>query len=112
MLMTDVVVVGAGLAGLAAARALTDAGADVAVLEARDRVGGRTHSVLEDGQRLIEYGAQWVGPTQDRVLALIGEFGLETFTQYSDGDNAQLSDGNCSGTRARCRPAIQSWRRT
>src|SRR5258708_3116853 len=91
MPMTDVAVVGAGLAGLAAARALADAGQAVVVLEARDRVGGRTHSVLEDDRRLVEYGAQWVGPTQDRALALIDEFGLETFAQYGDGDNIQLS---------------------
>jgi len=86
-------VVGAGLAGLAAARALTAAGAEVLVLEARDRVGGRTHSVVEDGGRLIEYGGQWVGPTQDRALGLIVELGLETFEQYADGDNLQLSEG-------------------
>ncbi len=90
----DVVVVGAGLAGLSAARSLLNAGVDVVVLEARDRVGGRTHSVMEASDRLVEYGGQWVGPTQDRALGLIEEFGLETFTQYSDGDNLQLSGGS------------------
>lgn len=89
----DVVVVGAGLAGLSAARALLTADVDVVVLEARDRVGGRTHSVQEPDGLLIEYGGQWVGPTQDRALALIEEFGLGTFTQYSDGDNLQSSAG-------------------
>jgi monoamine oxidase len=89
----DVVVVGAGLAGLAAARSLLDAGASAVVIEARDRVGGRTHSVI-DGGRLIEHGGQWVGPTQDRALGLIEEFGLQTFTQYSDGDNLQLASGS------------------
>lgn len=84
---------GAGLAGLSAARALTASGADVVVLEARDRVGGRIHSVVEDGGRLIEYGGQWVGPTQDRVLGLISEFGLDTFAQYADGDNIQATGG-------------------
>lgn len=89
----DVVVVGAGLAGLAAARTLMAAGVDVRVLEARDRVGGRTHSVVEADGTLVEHGGQWVGPTQDRVLALIEEFGLDTFTQYSLGDNLQFTEG-------------------
>ena len=92
--VADVVVVGAGLAGLSAARALLDAGVDVVVLEARDRVGGRTHSVVEDSGTLIEYGGQWVGPTQDRALGLIEEFDLGTFTQYSDGSNMQLTEGS------------------
>lgn len=87
----EVAVIGAGLAGLSAARRLHQAGADVIVLEARDRVGGRTLSVVEDGGRLVEYGGQWVGPTQDRVLALIDEFGLETFPQFTDGDNMQVT---------------------
>jgi monoamine oxidase len=89
----DVVVVGAGLAGLSAARRLHDAGADVIVVEARDRVGGRTLSVVEDDGRLVEYGGQWVGPTQDRVLALIDELGLSTFPQFTDGDNLQVTGG-------------------
>ena len=72
----DVAVVGAGLAGLAAARALRAAGREVIVLEARDRVGGRTlNEPIGDG-KVVEIGAQWVGPTQDRVIGLIGELGL------------------------------------
>src|SRR3954451_4660356 len=90
---TEVVVVGAGLAGLSAARTLMDQGLEVLVLEARDRVGGRTHSVVEDDGRIIEYGGQWVGPTQDRALGLIEEFGLGTFTQPSDGANLQVTAG-------------------
>jgi monoamine oxidase len=90
----EVVIVGAGLAGLSAARRLHEFGVDVVVLEARDRVGGRTLSVVEDDGRLVEYGGQWVGPTQDRVLALIAELGLDTFVQYADGDNLQVSDGD------------------
>jgi monoamine oxidase len=83
----DVVVVGAGLAGLAAARALRAAGRDVVVLEARDRVGGRTlNEPIGDG-KVVEIGAQWVGPTQDRVLNLIAELGLETFPTYGEGAN-------------------------
>lgn len=81
----DVVVVGAGLAGLTAARRLAERGLDVAVLEARDRVGGRTFSFTSPHHGVIDLGAQWIGPTQDRVAALATEFGLRTFDQYSTG---------------------------
>jgi monoamine oxidase len=84
----DVVVVGAGLAGLAAGQALKKAGVSFVVLEARDRVGGRTlNRKLKRGGEIAEIGGQWVGPTQDRVLALIDELGLELFDTYVDGAN-------------------------
>jgi L-amino acid dehydrogenase len=75
----DVVVVGAGASGLAAARTLAKAGVSVVVLEARDRVGGRLFkkSTIEGGW--VDLGAQWVGPTQTRALALIKELGLKPF---------------------------------
>ncbi|WP_173923702.1 FAD-dependent oxidoreductase [Agromyces sp. Marseille-P2726] len=86
MRATNVVIVGAGLAGLAAARRLTAAGASVEVLEARDRVGGRTENgVLPDGQA-IDVGGQWLGPGQDRMYALVDELGLSTFPTYNTGD--------------------------
>lgn len=104
---TEVVVVGAGLAGLSAARALKQAGREVIVLEARDRVGGRTlNEPIGDG-KVVEIGAQWVGPTQDRVLALIGELGLETFPTYVAGRNIFERGGRLSyysGTIPRANP--------
>jgi monoamine oxidase len=84
---TDVVVVGAGLAGLAAARKLTAEGIDCVVLEARDRVGGRTlNHEIGDG-KIVEVGGQWVGPTQTRVLELMRELELESFPTYDQGEH-------------------------
>jgi monoamine oxidase len=74
--------VGAGFAGLVAARDLVRAGRSVVVLEARNRVGSRVlNHDLGDG-KVIEVGGQWVGPIQDRVYALAGELGIETFPTY------------------------------
>jgi monoamine oxidase len=81
----DVIVVGAGLAGLTAARALAGAGQQVIVLEARDRVGGRIVSHPIGDGKIIEMGGQWAGPTQDRILALAAELGVGTFPTYDDG---------------------------
>jgi monoamine oxidase len=85
----DVVVVGAGLAGLTAARELGGAGLDMRVLEARDRVGGRTLSqpVGEHPEDLIELGGQWVGPTQHEVLSLAQDLGIETYPTHATGRN-------------------------
>ena len=80
-----VIVVGAGLAGLSAARRLVTQGFEVTVLEARDRVGGRTEGAVTADGTSIELGGQWVGPTQDRMYELIAELGLETFPTYNEG---------------------------
>ncbi len=82
---SEVLVVGAGLSGLACARRLADAGRDVRVLEARDRVGGRTFSERL-GSDIIDLGGQWIGPGQTRVQALVRELGVETFPQFHEGD--------------------------
>jgi monoamine oxidase len=81
----DVIVVGAGLAGLGAARRLVAEGLDVVVLEARERVGGRTEHGRVDDDTVVELGGQWVGPGQDRMYALIDELGLETFPTHDSG---------------------------
>ncbi len=87
----DVIVVGAGLAGLTTATALADAGLDVRVLEARDRVGGRTFTKVIDGAP-IDLGGQWLGPTQRRMRALCARLGIATFATHCEGAKA-LDDG-------------------
>ena len=86
-------VVGAGLAGLTAARNLVAAGVSVVVLEARNRVGGRTWTQALSGAP-IDVGGQWVGPTQDRVLALAESLGIATFPTYNTGDNVYFRQGS------------------
>ena len=82
--VADVVVIGAGLAGLAAARALADRH-DVVVIEARDRVGGRTVGHTFPNGVTVEMGGQWIGPTHTELLRLVGELRLETFPTYDEG---------------------------
>lgn len=81
---TDCIIVGAGLAGLCAARRLRARGIECVVLEARDRVGGRTLS-QKLGRDTIDLGGQWIGPTQHRLAALAKEFNIATFPQHHQG---------------------------
>jgi monoamine oxidase len=90
---TDVVVVGAGLAGLVAARDLVAAGAEVVVLEARDRVGGRTLTLPAADGTPIDHGGQWIGPTQDRIAAVADSVGVTTFPTWGRGLHTELRDG-------------------
>lgn len=89
----DYCVVGAGFAGLTAALRLKQAGRSVALLEARDRVGGRTYTeVLTDGS-WVDRGGAWIGPEQDRIYALMNEFGVPEYKQYIDGESMMIVDG-------------------
>ena len=82
----DVVVIGAGLAGLTAAHRLTTAGASVVVVEARGRVGGRVLTTQLD-DLTVDLGGTWVGPGQDRIAALLDELGVSTFPTHDHGDD-------------------------
>ncbi|GAA5191477.1 NAD(P)/FAD-dependent oxidoreductase [Arthrobacter gyeryongensis] len=90
----DVVIVGAGPSGLTAARELKKAGLSVAVLEARDRVGGRTWTDTIDGA-MLEIGGQWVSPDQTALMGLLDELGLKMYSRYRDGESVYLApDGS------------------
>ena len=105
----DVVVVGAGFAGLAAARDLVAAGRSVAVVEARDRVGGRVVNHPLGPGDVVEMGGQWVGPTQDQVLALAKDTGVETFPTYDTGRRVLHFGGRrgtYKGTIPRINPVV------
>jgi monoamine oxidase len=90
---TDYCVVGAGLAGLAAARRLRDRGKSVALLEARDRVGGRIWNRPAADGTVVSVGGTWLGKRQDRMFALCREHGLEVYPQYERGDTVMHLDG-------------------
>jgi monoamine oxidase len=89
----DVAVVGAGLAGLTAALEVRRGDRSVAVLEARDRVGGRVlNHVLPDGA-VSERGGTFVGPTQSHIRSLARQLGVDEFPTYDEGDNVYTVDG-------------------
>ncbi|KAB2581350.1 putative flavin-containing monoamine oxidase AofH [Lasiodiplodia theobromae] len=95
----DVIVVGAGLSGLAAARDVTRGGLRCLVLEARDRVGGKTFSqALEGGKGVVDLGAAWINDTnQSRMIDLARQYGAELIEQNTTGNCAfQNFDGACS----------------
>ena len=98
----DVVVVGAGLAGLAAARDLAGAGRRVVCLEARERVGGRASSwPVGDGH--LDLGPTWFWPGETAIEALVAELDVDVFAQHLDGD-AVLEPDTGSVRRVRGNP--------
>jgi putrescine oxidase len=91
VLEADVVVVGAGIAGLTAATTLAAAGQEVVVLEARDRVGGRVWNT-EIGGQPNELGGQWIAPYQTAAHEMLGDLSLELFHAYRDGERAYVDE--------------------
>jgi monoamine oxidase len=89
----DVVVVGAGLAGLTAARQLVAAGKKVVVIEADKRVGGRVLNIDIGGGHITEGGAEFIGETQDHIAQLAKDLGLKTFKTYNEGNNLYYRNG-------------------
>jgi monoamine oxidase len=83
----DVIIVGAGLSGLIAAREVQRAGLQPLILEASERVGGRILTEVDDGVP-FELGAQWIGDTHARMFALAAELGVETYPQYDEGETS------------------------
>jgi monoamine oxidase len=92
----EVAIVGAGLAGLSAARELTKAGHEVCVLEARDRVGGRTLNHHVSKGVIAEAGGEFIGPTQHRIAALAKEMGVKSFKTYNQGEDLLYVRGQLS----------------
>ncbi|XP_053313441.1 amine oxidase [flavin-containing] A-like [Spea bombifrons] len=81
----DVIVIGGGISGLSAAKLLAESGLSVVVLEARDRVGGRTHTIHNKQVKYVDLGGSYVGPTQNRILRMAKELGVQTYKVNVNG---------------------------
>lgn len=108
MIDADYIIIGAGAAGLTAAYELNKQGASVLVLEARDRVGGRTWSGMLDGAE-VDWGGEWIGNGQPRIYQLIKELGLRTFATYDAGKKV-LEVGGRTSTYSGTIPSMAPWK--
>ncbi|XP_063161330.1 amine oxidase [flavin-containing] A-like [Candoia aspera] len=92
-LSNAVIVIGGGISGMSAAKLLFESGLNVVVLEARDRVGGRTFTIRNHQVKYVDVGGAYVGPTQNRILRLAKELGIETYKVNVRGDTLLHTKG-------------------
>ena len=83
----DVVIIGAGYAGIGAALKLYENNIDFCIVEARNRIGGRVESHRLQNNKTIDLGAQWIGPTQYKMHELVKKYNIATFDMYNEGKN-------------------------
>jgi monoamine oxidase len=93
---TDVLIIGAGFAGIAAAKKLHSLNSDFLVVEARDRIGGRTLTETFEGNIMLDLGAKWLGPTQQLVWEWVRETNTATYETYNKGRNILIYKGKIS----------------
>lgn len=90
----EVIIIGGGISGLCAAKLLSlEHGISVIVLEARDRVGGRTYTLEDPRFKYADLGGAYVRPTQNRILRLAKELGVQTYIVFDKGDTVELLGG-------------------